>query len=68
MKRGINWPLKIAIVNSRHKQYEIAARAKLDVTVLSAFVNGRRRPTPRHRRALAEILEKPIAELFPEAS
>jgi transcriptional regulator with XRE-family HTH domain len=66
MKRGVNWPLKQAIVASRHKQYVVARRAQLDDTVLSAFVNGRRRPQAIHRARLARVLGKPEADLFPE--
>lgn len=61
----MNMALKIAIVESRRLQVEIAADAGMDPTRLSQIVNGRREPSDPERKALARVLKRKAADLFP---
>lgn len=50
------------------KQWDLAVRTGINNSVLSAIENGRRKPTAAQAQALADALEMPIGELFPDHS
>jgi hypothetical protein len=66
--------LKVAIVAAGLKYQQIADKARrslgsgkrLTEHDITRLVTGRKRPTPRQALALAEMLNRPPAELFPE--
>lgn len=60
-----NIALKIAIVESGLSQIDIAEAANLHQSKLSYFVNGRRRPSEAERKAIARVLKRKPADLFP---
>jgi len=62
-----NLALKIAIIESGLSQMEIAKAADMHDTKLSFIVNGHREPSDAERRALARILKRKAADLFPLA-
>ena len=63
-----NKKLKIAILESPYKGYEIAHRLDWHPTKVSQITIGAHRPNADEKRQLAEILQKTVAELFPAAS
>jgi len=65
VKYHLNVPLKTAIVFSRRSQQRIAALAGMNPTHLSHVVAGRRAATPEQQVALAAVLGRMIADLFP---
>lgn len=62
-----NLALKVAIVKSGMLQVDIAEAIDMHDTKLSFIVNGRREPTDAERKAIARVLKRKVAELFPEA-
>lgn len=62
---GYNMGLKLAILASGQTQRVIAKRAAIDETKLSRLVRGTVRPFPDEREALARVLNRSEAELFP---
>lgn len=62
-----NLSLKIAIVKSGLSQLAIAKAADMHESRLSHLVNGHREASDAERKALARILKRKAAELFPEA-
>ena len=56
--------LKLEIVRSGKRQYEIAHRAGLNETELSRIIRGRRLPTPEERQRLATALDLAERDLF----
>jgi len=62
-----NIALKIAIIESRLSQVDIAEAVDLHESRLSQIVNGRRAPNDVERKALARILKRKPADLFPES-
>ncbi len=61
----MNMALKIAIVQSKRPQVEIAKAADIHESKLSQIVNGWREPSDTERKALARVLKREAAELFP---
>jgi len=56
--------LRIAILQSGKKNFEIAREAKIHPTILSHLVNNHYVPTPKQKQQLSQVLEKRIDELF----
>ena len=61
-----NTRLKIAIIESGRKGYEIAHELNWHPTKVSQIVIGAHRPNSDEKRQLAVILDKAVSELFPE--
>ena len=61
-----NTRLKIAIIESGQKGYEIAHRLGWHPTKVSQIVIGAHRPNANEKCQLANVLGKSISELFPE--
>jgi len=57
--------LKIAVIQSGKRGYEIERQLGLWPSKLSKFVTGIIEPTTEEKTRLAEILNRPIEELFP---
>ena len=65
---ALNKALKIAIVESEKTQLEIAALAKINNTRLSQILRYRvSPPSESEKMRISGVLQKPIAELFPES-
>jgi len=62
-----NLALKIAIIQSERSQIEVAKLADVPESRLSKLVNGHDDPTEGEMKALAKILKRKPAELFPAA-
>jgi transcriptional regulator with XRE-family HTH domain len=62
-----NLALKIAIVESGLSQIEVAKAVDLHESRLSHIINGHREPSEAERKALARVLKRKPAQLFPEA-
>jgi len=60
-----NIALKIAIVKSGLSQVDIAEAIDMHDTKLSFIVNGRREASDAERKAIARVLKRRVAELFP---
>jgi len=66
-KRNINMALKLAIVSSKRKSRDVATRASMGEVRLSAIIHGRgSEATIEEQRALARVLRRPRAALFPK--
>lgn len=64
----LNTALEIAIIQSEHKRdYRVARLAKIHPTRFSAIKNNRLPANAREKQAIAEVLGRDVAELFPEA-
>ena len=61
-----NLALKIAIIESGLSQVDVAEAIDVHDTHLSRIVNGRREASESERKALARVLKRKAAELFPE--
>lgn len=61
-----NTRLKIAIIESGRKGYEIAHGLGWHPTKVSQIVIGAHRPNPDEQRQLATILDRAVGELFTE--
>jgi len=61
----MNLNLKIAIIRSGQKAYQLARSLDWHPTKLSHIVNGAQIPTEKDMRELAEILSADVEELFP---
>lgn len=59
-------PLRVAVAFSGFTQREVARQASIHETEFSRIVNGRVNPTRREQIAIAAVLEKPIADLWPD--
>ena len=59
-----NTRLKIAIIESGRKGYEIANSLNWHPTKVSQIVIGAQRPSADDKRQLAQALNKTVAELF----
>ena len=57
--------LRIALIEARIHQYELARRSGISETNLSRILCGRREPTAEERHTLACALGKPESVLFP---
>lgn len=60
-----NVALKVAIVEREITQREAARRARIPEVRLSMFVRGLATPTDTEQAALARVLRRQSAELFP---
>lgn len=58
-------PLKLAIVASGRRAKTVARLARVNVTLLSHWCNGRRAPKPEEAERLAGVLDTPVDALFP---
>lgn len=58
--------LKMAVVASEESQRQIGVAADIGETRISRIVRGWTNPTEAEKQALAEVLGRPVAELFPE--
>ena len=65
MKPALNLTLKMAMLASGKKQKRIAALARMTDCELSLIVRGHRRPTPKQRERLANVLGRASGDLFP---
>lgn len=64
----MNAALAKAIIDSKHKKKKTIARlAGMAPWELSKALHDDRLPTKEQRERLAELLEKPLTELFPNA-
>lgn len=63
-----NLALKIAILESGSSQIEVAKASGIHESRLSRFVNGHYEPNDAERKALARVLKRKAAQLFPEAA
>lgn len=61
-----NTPLKVAIIQSGQRSYEIERSLDFWPGKLSKLISGIITPSVKDRLALAEILQRPVANLFPE--
>ncbi len=61
-----NTPLKVAIIQPGQRSYEIERALGFWPGKLSKILSGIIDPSFEDRVALAEILQRPIANLFPE--
>ena len=62
----LNVHLKIAIIQSGQRSYEIERALGFWPGKLSKLISGIITPSVEDRVALAETLQRPIANLFPE--
>lgn len=58
--------LRVAMVMSGKKQYELARLTGLSESAISKIVYNRRQATPREMAKFAEVLGVPKEDLFPE--
>ena len=58
-------PLKIALLVENLSQRELARRADYTEETLSRVLHGRHKPSPEMRARIAEVLGRPVRELFP---
>lgn len=67
----MNKALRIAIIESGLRQYDIARRIGVGEARMSGFVHGRFEPTADERKLLARVLRKSrkeIDDMFPSSS
>lgn len=60
-------PLKVAIASDGRHNYEIAAAASINPSLLASIISGRSRATEPVMARLAGVLGREVAELFPDA-
>lgn len=65
---ALNTALKVAFIESKRKQIEVAAEVGMDESKLSKIVNGHIEPTDDEKAAIATALGKPKDQLFPEVA
>ena len=58
-------PLKVAIANSGYQIRKVAEKANINQTYMSMACNGRIILSDAHKIAIANVLKKPVKELFP---
>ncbi len=61
-----NGYLKMAIHNKGLTQQEAADKAEIQGSTLSMIIHGRQNATPGERKKIAQALNTPQKELFPE--
>ncbi len=61
-------PLKIALIESGKSAEEIAGLARIHSTRLSQIVRGRRTASESEQLRIAGVLQRAVADLFPQAS
>ena len=60
----MNRELKLAVVGSGFKTYEIERRAKIPHTKLSRIIHQGALPTDDEMERIAEVLNEPVDQLF----
>jgi len=60
-----NLALKIAILESGLSQVDVAEAVDLHESRLSQIINGRREPSDAEMKAIARLLKRKPAQLFP---
>ncbi len=63
-----NIELKKALLERRVPDYHSAIDANLNPTKLSKIISGYTIPTQDEKERLAEVLQRPANELFPESN
>jgi len=63
-----NLALKVAIVESGQTQVAVSEAVGMDNTRLSTIIHGRRAATEAEQKALAKVLKRKRADLFPTAA
>ena len=61
----LNVALKVAIIESRLKSQDVARRIRITPVRLSHIVHGRRPAKASEQKALARVLDRHVADLFP---
>lgn len=61
----MNLSLKKALIDRRVPAYRTAQECGINPVQVSKFISGLAHPTETEKSKLAEILEKPIDEIFP---
>lgn len=61
-----NVALKVAIIQSKFRQIDVAAKAGINNSKFSHIILGRAEPTIDEKKAIAKVLKRPIADLFPD--
>lgn len=64
----MNLNLKIAILKTGKKNYQIAQAMDWPPSKLSYIVNGVQKPTPEDRERLSAVLQVDVACLFPSST
>lgn len=64
---AVNIALKVAFMESRKTQNQVAYKIRMTPTRLSQIAHGWVRPTESEKRRIAQELGKPVDEIFPEA-
>ena len=64
-KTQTNIALKVAVIERRLTQREVARRADIPEVRLSLIVRGREEATDDERKALSKILRRGVSRLFP---
>lgn len=64
-KTKTNLALKVAIVRSGRRSYDVARLARMREDRLSQITQGHRAANPDEQKALARVLGCDIAEIFP---
>lgn len=59
-----NKKLKMVMAGSDMTNYELELKANLPLTKLSRIIHGAVEPSQSEKEAIAQALNKPIAELF----
>jgi transcriptional regulator with XRE-family HTH domain len=59
-------PLKVAILVSGKRHQDVADKAGINSTKFSHILSGRRQPTKAEKAAIARVLRKRIADVFPD--
>jgi transcriptional regulator with XRE-family HTH domain len=62
----MNLRLKHALIDQQVPAYRVAMKANINSNKLSKFIYGLARPSDLEKEQLAEVLGKPVTELFPE--
>lgn len=63
-----NLHLRIAILETGRRERELAKRAGMSQTKFSNIKRGYSEPTEDDKKALARVLKRTVAELFPPKS
>lgn len=62
----VNIALKIAILETGKRQFQIAKRARIVGSKFSNIINGRIRPTPDEKERIAKALRRQVEDFWPE--
>jgi transcriptional regulator with XRE-family HTH domain len=64
----MNKALRIAIINSGLRQYDVAKRVGVGEARMSGFVHGRFEPTQDEKKRIAKVLKVAVHDLFQSES